>query len=171
MKIGRGSITLKKITQEDLELIRHWRNADQVKKYMVYREQISEDMQQDWFATINNPGNLYFLIIANDLPIGLIYGADFNWIQKEVGNAGIFIAEENNRENKYALQASILLNDYAFDLGIETIYIKVRHDNPRAIAYNKLMGYERIERDGEVDRFKLTKSAYFIARMKFDLFT
>ncbi|HEU4609116.1 MAG TPA: GNAT family N-acetyltransferase [Chitinophagaceae bacterium] len=168
MKIKRGTILLKRVAKQDIELIRRWRNSETVSRFMEYREHITEEMQQEWFRKIDTDNNLYFLIMSDHKSLGLIYGADINWEDKTVGNAGIFIAEEGDRESAYALEASVLLNDYAFSIGIETIFIKVLKDNRRAIAYNKLLGYALL--DGQENAYNqnyfLSREAYLNNRRK-----
>ena len=161
---------LKKIVAADLELIRNWRNSDAVSRYMEYREYITEKMQEEWFEKINNENNLYFLIEVGERPLGLICGAQIDWAYNKVGNAGIFIADDRDREAGFALEASVLLNDFAFSIGIETIFIKVLHDNKRAIAYNKLLGYQLLGDQESVynQRYVLSKQAYTRGRKQIE---
>ena len=55
-------VRLIRLSEEDLELIRSWRNAAHVVNQMIYREYITPEMQQTWFQTINNKYNYYFVI-------------------------------------------------------------------------------------------------------------
>jgi RimJ/RimL family protein N-acetyltransferase len=172
MEISRGSIVLKRITRGDIELIRQWRNSPQVNLFMEYRGYITPAMQGQWFERINNEFNLYFTITVGGEPVGLIYGAEINWQENTVGNAGIFIADEKNRERNFALEASVLLNDFAFSIGLERILIKILSGNKKAIAYNKLFGYQLIEgqQAHNNQKYHLTKEAYRISRRKIALF-
>jgi RimJ/RimL family protein N-acetyltransferase len=142
MLIVRDDIILSRVKSQDIELIRGWRNSDEVKPYMEYRHEISSQQQQTWFHKINNRYNLFFLINVNKEPIGLIFGEGINWEQNVVSNAGIFIASNIHRENQFALLASILVNDFAFYIGIQKIFAKILNDNPSAKAYNSLIGYK-----------------------------
>lgn len=170
MELYRGTIRLQRIKQEDIELVRQWRNSAEVARYMEYREYITPDMQQQWFRSVDNDDHLYFLLLAEGLPIGLIYGAGINWDSNEVANAGIFIAREEHRESRYALEASLLLNDFAFAIGMQRIYIKVLADNKRAIAYNKLLGYRRVEDDPARynQQYSLDRISYLLSRKKLE---
>ena len=161
---------MKRVGLPDIELIRNWRNSEMVSRYMEYRDHITEEMQLEWFRKIDNDSNLYFLIMSDGRALGLIYGAEIDWQEKIVGNAGIFIAEEGDREKPYALEASVLLNDYAFSIGIETIFIKVLKDNRRAIAYNKLLGYSLAQGQEKAlnQKYFLNKAAYLNSRKKLE---
>ena len=168
MKIIRDEITLKRVEVADIEMIREWRNSGDVRQYMIYRDHISADMQKNWFNQINTPENLYFLIVADQTPVGLIYGADIDWAQGSVGNAGIFIANDADRESWYATTASILLHDYVFSIGLKSVYIKVLANNPRAIAYNTLMGYKLIRKEAETYIYKLDEKSYLNFKKKIE---
>lgn len=141
MELKRGNIVLKRLTVTDIEMVRQWRNSEDVSAFMEFRGQITQKDQEAWFDSINNRRHLYFLVYATNIPIGLIYGAEIDWTTKTVGNAGIFIALPAYREAAFALSASLLLNDFAFAFGIECICIKVLHTNPVAQRYNIRMGY------------------------------
>ena len=168
MEIQRGPITLKQIASKDLELVRQWRNSTEVNQFMEYREYITPEMQEQWFQKINNEHNLYFLITVHVRAIGLIYGADIDWKKNIVGNAGIFIANDEDRENRYALEASILINDWAFAIGIETIFIKILRDNRRAIMYNKILGYQLMKAQDRCynQQYYLRRDDYYNSRKK-----
>lgn len=172
MEIQRGSIILKQITLSDLEMIRQWRNSTSVNQYMEYRDYITPEMQQQWFRKINNEQHLYFLITVNQKAIGLIYGADINWRKNMVGNAGIFIAREEDLENSYALEASVLINDWAFSIGIETIFIKILRNNKRAILYNKAMGYQLLAAQDHLynQHYYLHRDNWYKCRKKIEPF-
>ncbi|MGL4599392.1 MAG: hypothetical protein ACRCYO_17850, partial [Bacteroidia bacterium] len=55
-------IELVRLQQEHLELLRTHRNAENVNRFMEFREHITITMQQEWFERINNRNNNYFLI-------------------------------------------------------------------------------------------------------------
>lgn len=61
MEIHFLNYSLIKIQKHHLELLRNWRN-NEVREFMIYQEYISETMQQEWFDSINNQNNFYFLI-------------------------------------------------------------------------------------------------------------
>lgn len=163
MKIRRGNITLERLEENHIEMVRRWRNSPEVAQFMIYREHIAEEAQKKWFASIDNYSNLYFIIYSNEIPVGLIYGAGLDWEHKTVENAGIFIAEPSFRETDHALQASLLLNDFAFALGFEKIFIKVLNENKVATLYNMKMGYTVYPGhvNHQTQSFVLTREAYF----------
>lgn len=54
MIISKYNIRYIRLQEEDIELVRKWRNHPSITKYMVYREEITPEMQKKWFASINN---------------------------------------------------------------------------------------------------------------------
>lgn len=65
-------IQLNEIKSDDLELIRNWRNSENVSKYMYTEEEITIENQKLWFEKISNDNkSIYKLIIYNGKKIGL----------------------------------------------------------------------------------------------------
>ena len=72
MKISKYGIDLVRLTEEDIEMLRQWRNSPQIQQFMEYREEITAEMQKKWFDSINNVNNFYFIIHFEGQKIGLI---------------------------------------------------------------------------------------------------
>ncbi|MCW3086362.1 MAG: hypothetical protein JWP12_3728 [Bacteroidetes bacterium] len=142
MIISGYGIQLIRLTHNDIEMVRNWRNSAQIHRFMEYREYITPEMQEKWFASIDNVDNNYFLISYNGEKIGLINGSQTDWHAKETRSGGIFIVKEEYLKTLIPLRASLLLTDLSFIVGIERTFIKVLKDNPVAISYNKSLGYE-----------------------------
>ena len=51
-----------RVTKNDLELLRYWRNQQYIRDTMQFKEYITPDMQKSWFEKINNKSNYYFII-------------------------------------------------------------------------------------------------------------
>ena len=62
MKITRYGITLERMEAEHAELVRSWRNDPKIAKFMFYKGEITTAMQAEWFASIDNEQNFFFLI-------------------------------------------------------------------------------------------------------------
>jgi UDP-4-amino-4,6-dideoxy-N-acetyl-beta-L-altrosamine N-acetyltransferase len=61
-----NDIRLKKLSEEDLELVRSWRNSEEVGKYMYTSVTVSEDDQKMWFEKIKNDSTCEYWIIEYD---------------------------------------------------------------------------------------------------------
>jgi RimJ/RimL family protein N-acetyltransferase len=156
-------LELLRLKHEDIELVRNWRNSEQVSRYMEYREYIAPEMQEKWFLSIDTIHHNYFIIIINGIKIGLINGSQIDWEKNETGNGGIFIWDLDYIKTLIPLRASLLLTDLSFLLGFERTYIKVLRDNPQAIAYNLNLGYQLLpgQENNYNQRYVLTKDNYF----------
>jgi len=142
MILSGYGVKLVRLTRNDIELVRQKRNSENISRFMEFREIITPEMQEKWFASVNNPYNHYYIIISNEQKSGLINGSKVDWEKKETGSGGIFIWDENLWETPAPLAASLLLTDTSVALGLERTYIKVLRDNPNAIRYNLQLGYE-----------------------------
>jgi UDP-4-amino-4,6-dideoxy-N-acetyl-beta-L-altrosamine N-acetyltransferase len=142
MIISGYGIKLTRLDQSEIEMVRNWRNASHIREKMEIKELIQPEQQKEWFKTINNIDNNYFIIHANGIKVGLIYAAKIDWDKSFTGNAGIFIYEEKYQETGVPLAASFLLTDTSFLMNIKKSYITVLSNNKKAIEFNKALGYK-----------------------------
>ncbi|HYG53387.1 MAG TPA: GNAT family N-acetyltransferase [Flavobacteriales bacterium] len=142
MIIKGYNITLKRLTHDDIELVRQWRNSQTVSRYMEIRDEISSQQQEEWFKKINTIEHNYYLIIENDIPVGLIYGSEIDWEKGITGNGGIFLCDEKHFHTDIPLRAAFAIIDTGIALGLKHQYVKVLRDNARAKFFNKKLGYE-----------------------------
>lgn len=163
MIISGYGIELIRLRNEDLELVREKRNSAEVKQYMEYRDEITPEMQEKWFAGVNNINNNYFVIRTGTEKIGLIYGSQINWTTKETGNGGIFIWDPKWYDNPVSLQATFVLIELTFLLGLERTFVKVLRTNQRAIKFNLDLGYELVAGQEHVQNqlYVLNKEKFF----------
>jgi RimJ/RimL family protein N-acetyltransferase len=138
-------VSLKLIQQEDIELIRIWRNSRDVSKYFVFRGYISEEQQEKWFEEVSKSGTDYFfLIIVDNEPIGLTEIKNIDW-NLRVGESGIFIAKKEHRNSLVSFETSLLKLDFAFyELNLNRIKGQILESNKRALRYNKWFGHKVI---------------------------
>lgn len=163
MKLIKYGVTLKRLCEEDLELLRTWRNSDFVQQRMEYREEITPEMQMKWFQSINNPDNYYYIIIHEGKKIGLINEKGFDRFGDKTSESGIFLADPAYQFSLIPVFCSLILLEMSFFfLGGRESYIHVLKDNKLAISYNKKLGYvlcpgqEHIENQ----KYVLTRKAF-----------
>jgi len=90
MKFFKYGITLERLREEDIELVRQWRNSDPVRLNMKYREIISPEKQREWFNSINNVNFHYVIIQYRGEKIGLLNDKNIDW-ETLTSETGIFI--------------------------------------------------------------------------------
>jgi UDP-4-amino-4,6-dideoxy-N-acetyl-beta-L-altrosamine N-acetyltransferase len=142
MKLVKYGIILSRLGREDIELVRKWRNSPQINQFMEYRDYITPEMQQEWFNSVDNFDNFYFIIEYQGEKIGLINSSHIEWdtISSE---GGIFLWEDKYYETFVPVWASLcLLETTYFVVGAGKSVIKTLRDNERAKKLNIHLGYE-----------------------------
>lgn len=150
MRLVKYGITLNRLRENDIEMVRHWRNSPQINQFMEYREFITPEMQQEWFRSVNNFDNFYFIIEYQQKEIGLINSSHVEW-DTVSSEGGIFLWDEQYYETFVPVWASLcLLETTYFVLGAGKSVIKTLSDNERAKKLNTHLGYELMEGQEDV---------------------
>jgi hypothetical protein len=169
LELEQFEVKLKRITINDLELLRQWRNSDFVRSKMVLKDIISKDQQLAWFKSIDNALNYYFIIEFEQKNVGVINAKNFS-LENGFGEGGIFIGEPEYESSFAAVYASLCLLNFVF-YGLENIHkskVRILKSNERAIQYNKLLGYEILENQKDDDSLlmELTKENFLSKGIK-----
>jgi RimJ/RimL family protein N-acetyltransferase len=145
LTLSQYGITLKRVAIEDIEEIRYWRNQPFIRNTMQFRKHITQQMQLEWFHSINNCYNYYFLIQHKNKNIGVINVRDVN-LKEMYGEGGIFIWDKSYWNTYVPSFATFILLDFIFnELNISTkSFIRILKTNTKAIAYNKALGYVKV---------------------------
>lgn len=145
MLVFKGyGIVMKRIERTDLPLIRYWRNHPLIQSTMDYREYITPKMQENWFESIHNPYNYYYLMYdeaAPDKPYGVINIKNAENMREAEG--GIFVWENSFWKSFKPSIFSIGTLDFCFHVlpDTESSVIHILKNNNQVISYNKLLGY------------------------------
>ncbi len=168
MIVEAYGIKLKRLTADEIELVRTHRNSEAIRNTMEYREIITAEMQRNWFRSIDNEHNNYMLIYVDEKPIGLISGTQINWEEMITGNGGIFIWDKDFIETVFPARAAVLMTDIGFYLGIKKNYVKILHDNLKSISFNASLGYQLLPNQNKVynQQYELTADRYFSSVQK-----
>ena len=166
MELNAYGVTLKRLTKDKIELVRHWRNDPKIAKHMNFREYITPEMQVKWFDCIDNRFNYYFLIVYKGLDVGLVNVKDINYDFME-GESGIFIFEDSFLNTDLSIRASLCKNDYFFlDFNLIKMTGHVLSDNKRAIRFNRAFGSHPLPNQEGIkyQKWVTYKDNYLIAR-------
>lgn len=154
MKISKYGVSLERLTENKIELVRQWRNHEKIRAVMDFKDYISPEMQKLWFEKINNHHHFYFIISYNNKDIGLIHTADINYVKKTAWS-GLFIAEEEYINSTVPIAASLAMLDFFMDNKIiEKVYAKVMNNNKKALLYNLQLGFD-IEDEESSEKFTI----------------
>jgi len=144
MKISKYGIILSRLEEKDLELLREKRNADHIQRYMEYRDYITPEKQLEWFHSINNNKNLYFIINYDGKARGLINSKNIEWNPLR-SEAGLFIWDQELWNTQIPAFSTLTLLEIAFHVyNAEYSICQVLSDNSRAQNFNKQLGYKLI---------------------------
>ena len=113
---------------------------------MFYKGDISAEMQREWFESIDNEENFFFVIIHEEKPVGLINISSIDW-ENKTAFTGLFIYEDQFLATDVPAMASLAMLDVFFLLfDIQCVYAKVRGNNPKAHNYNTMLGFSRTKK-------------------------
>ena len=153
-------IHLKPLEKSDIELVRTWRNSEHVRSNMCYRKTISVSDQKAWFERLD-ANQHYYLIITENIPIGLINVKDIDSTAM-VGEAGVFIGDLKYKDNPIVVNAILALMDYYFEkLHFTALTAKVLKENDTALFMNLELGYQIINTDATCYYLQITPEDYF----------
>jgi UDP-4-amino-4,6-dideoxy-N-acetyl-beta-L-altrosamine N-acetyltransferase len=150
MKIINYDVTLTRLTEDKIEMVRNWRNDPKIAYYMDFREYITPEMQLNWFNKINNNKNYYFIIEYAGKEIGLSNVKDIDYEKKE-GEVGIFIYDDEFLNSDVPFRATLCLGEFIFEeLKLEREICHVMRDNKRAVLFNKFLGFQLLDNQEDV---------------------
>jgi len=165
MIVSRYGVKLIKLEQQHIELLRTWRNAEKIARFMEFRDHITPDMQQRWFDGLNPESDFYFMIEYRGHLVGMIHASGIDWKQGR-GDAGLFIYEDRYLSTYTPVLASLCMVDLFFGIfTLERLYAKVMRNNPVAEAYNSNLGFKPmlLQEEHDFKMFELTRENYFAA--------
>jgi len=146
MKITRYGVTLERLQQEQTELVRQWRNDQKISRFMFYKGDITKEMQQEWFDSIDNEQNFFFLIHLKNMPVGLINISSIDW-ENKTAYTGLYIYDDKFLATDTPVMASLAMLDVFFLLfDIQSVYAKVKGNNKAAHNYNSSLGFSRTKK-------------------------
>lgn len=163
MIIRKYGILLRRLTEEDIELVRVHRNSADVRQFMFYQDIITPEMQKKWFNSINNIYNHYYIIEYKDRKIGMIFCKNDNY-EERTTETGIFIWDKQYLNSFVPVLASIIFGDLGFNFTeMKKVFATVRQKNKQVINYVTEMGYRVYKEfpDEEKVTYSLTKDVFY----------
>lgn len=164
MKIIQAyKVTLREVCQDDLEMLRNWRNMPEIRFNMINQEVISSEQQQNWFSDLHETNQQHFVVEYKGQAIGY---ANFKPDEKgNGGQTGLYIGNKKYKGTILAFCLALALLDYVFmELKVNHLEADVFSHNKAALRFNEQLGYSREqERDGLIT-MKLTIDDYLNAK-------
>ena len=157
MTLKGFNITLTPLEHQDIQMVREWRNSDEVKRYALNQEDITQEQQESWFISLQKKDDEYFVIHIQDEPVGLIW---FNKCDESV-ETGFYLYDTTKQNSLTPYKIVTLFHDYLFNQkGFKTLSCKIMHDNPRAVRFNLSLGYKEQESHQQYKRYTLGYEDY-----------
>lgn len=160
--IENFDVKLIRLSEDKLEKTRLWRNDPKISQFMIYRGEITPEMQKKWFDKVNNDFNLYYIVSFRGEEIGLINVKDIdeNYTSGEVG---CYIYEDKYLNSDICYRALICLFEYIFsNTDLKALTSEVLSSNRRALRFTEFLGLKKVDMDGDVVHFYLSKEDYFV---------
>ena len=148
------STTLRKIREDDLEMIMNWRMSESVTRYMNTNPKLTMEGQRKWFASLEgNDKTRNWIIESDGVPVGLI---TLIGLDRKNGNTswGYYVGEEKYRSLRLAISLEMSLYDYCFDiLGLNEVHNEVFKLNEGVWKLHTACGCKVVkEGKGEVEK-------------------
>lgn len=144
MIFSKYGIRLRRLCEDDIEMVRVARNSDSISNKMIFREQISSSQQLLWYKSLRPMSDFYFVIedAKSFHPYGLINTKDIDH-EKATSESGLFIWDSDAINSFIPVIASWLISEIGYGIMCGTRNkIRVLNSNIQAVSFNKSMGFE-----------------------------
>jgi UDP-4-amino-4,6-dideoxy-N-acetyl-beta-L-altrosamine N-acetyltransferase len=138
------TVSLIDLTQEDIELVRTWRNSPEVAQYMYTDTQISAEQQQHWFERVSlDTRAKYWLIECDSRKIGLASLTDINSTFSSCYWA-FYLGDTSVRGGGIGAKVEFTVLEYVFnDLKMNKLRCEVFTNNVKVISMHEKFGFRR----------------------------
>jgi len=133
---------LREISSKDLEMIRKWRNAPDVRSNMYTQHIITEEEHQKWWCRISkDDSQVYFIFEYGGLGAGVV---SFNQIDRENLQSFWAFYAAPDAPRGTGIKMEVLALDYAFnDLELHKLSCEVLAFNTPVINMHKKFGFQQ----------------------------
>ena len=138
-----NDISLKKLTKDDIEIVRQWRNSKDVASYMYTESYISEEKQTKWFESINWNNSMYWIIEYNGKKLGLASISNLNLTLQSCYWA-FYLGDTSVRGAGIGAKVEYNVLNYVFDeLELNKLRCEVFVTNDKVIKMHEKFGFRR----------------------------
>ncbi|MDI1325515.1 MAG: UDP-4-amino-4,6-dideoxy-N-acetyl-beta-L-altrosamine N-acetyltransferase [Brevundimonas sp.] len=174
------AVRLRRVLEQDLETIRHWRMLPDITKYMYTDPEITPESQMLWHQRISasDRDKVWLIQLSeSETDVGLLSLNDIDPVHRRCCWA-YYIAEEAARGKGLAKTLECNIYDYAFfTLDLNRVWCEVLGFNEKVVKLHELFGCkvegvlrEHVIKDGtrhDVVRMGILRDEWTSAREKF----
>jgi len=139
-----SDIILKKLTKEDIELVRTWRNSKEVAAYMYTEHEISMESQKKWFNKIDSDRScIYWIIEYEGKHLGL---ASITEINSNLSSCywSFYLGDSSVRGAGLGAKIEFNVINYVFEtLKLNKLRCEVFVTNDKVIKMHEKFGFRR----------------------------
>jgi RimJ/RimL family protein N-acetyltransferase len=162
MIYSRYGIRIALMRQEDIEMVRQWRNDPVVANNYEFRDFITPEMQEMWFRTVNNIHNLYTILEYRNEKIGVINIKNIDWENKTC-EGGIFLPDPKFHKTGLPAIISYITTEIIFRMfEWNEGYAHVLKENIPVQQFVKMLGYELMPGQEEENNqmYRITRDTF-----------
>ena len=136
-------IQLTKLTLEDIELVRNWRNSKEVAPYMYTEEHITAEDQEKWFQGLNEDTTRYWIISYQGKKLGTVYITGINRTLQSC-YWGFYLGDSSVRGVGVGAKVEYKVLEYVFgELNLNKLRCEVFVENDKVIKMHEKFGFRR----------------------------
>ena len=157
--------SVRKVTQNDSDMLLNWRNQDYIRQHMATNHVISQQEHDKWFAKmLVSAADCYLVFEFKGLPIGLIY---FNKINNINAEWGFYIGNKEYLGSGFGFAMEIYAVWYAFVvLKIKKLLCYVKHTNKNAYNLYIKFGFSEYQKDDDYIYLELNNRDFIMENMQ-----
>lgn len=139
-----NDVRLVKLVEDDLEMVRHWRNSKEVSQYMYTENIITALDQQNWFNKISQTTNSnYWIIEYGGKKIGLVSVTGIDTALRSCYWA-FYLGDSSIRGAGIGAKVEYLVLEYVFnELNLNKLRCEVFVNNDKVIKMHEKFGFRR----------------------------
>ena len=150
MRITHGNTVLRSLTEDDLEMVRSWRNDPKINAHLVRREYITEEQQVQWFNELNAQTTLYFVIEEKGIAVGLIYANNIDFTGRSF-SGNILMGSASSKGSAIPVKSVVMFFEFMVNqCGFRKVFSVVHQNNRSALTLNRKLGFVTDRKNGNL---------------------
>ena len=132
------------LLKNDIEIVRQWRNSEDVAKFMYNEEFITSEQQIEWYDSIKKRNDCkYWIIEYDNRKIGVAYLVDINQSFRSC-YWGFYLGDSSIRGAGIGSKVEYNILRYVFDdLNLNKLRCEVFMENAKVIKMHEKFGFRR----------------------------